>query len=432
MTVLTDTDRHDSPTNRTPPSGAVLPRLLSAPADRSLAAHLEHWGPGHHPADLVVETERAGLRGRGGAGFPTACKMSAVRREAAAGRRRPLVVANGAEGEPASAKDRVLLARNPHLVVDGMVAAARAVGADRAILCVKRTEPDLVGALADVLDARPPESVALELAPVPSHYLAGEESALVNFLTNRRALPTLTPPRPTERGVDRRPTLVDNVETLADVALVARFGARWVSGIGTPEEPGALLVTVSGAVERPGVMEVPFGTPLTEVLARAAAPPAAGVLVGGYFGTWLSPEQAAGARLSRSSLAPMGATLGCGAVALLPREVCPLAEVARVTHWLAGQSAGQCGPCANGLPAIARALDQLVGGPDPATAEGQAVRLTGLVTGRGACKLPDGAANFVRSALSVFADHVAQHRDDGPCPPCSRAVLPTPAWEALR
>ncbi len=433
MTILTTTGRREAPADPTTPArrGSALPRLLSAPADGSLDAHLDHWGPPRHPADLVVETERAGLRGRGGAAFPTAVKLAAVRREAATGRRRGVVVANGSEGEPASAKDRVLLARNPHLVVDGMVAAARAVGADRAILCIKQTQTDMVGALADVVAERPPDGVAIELAPVPPRYLAGEESALVNFLTSGRALPTLSPPRPAQRGVDRRPTLVDNVETLANLALIARFGARWVSGVGTPEDPGALLVTVSGAVERPGVVEVAFGTPLTDVLARAAAAPAAGVLVGGYFGTWLSPGQAARARLSRASLASLGAGLGCGAVVVMPRGVCPLAEVARVTHWLAGQSAGQCGPCANGLPAIARALDRLVGGPDATWAGGEAVRLAGLVTGRGACKLPDGAAQFVASALSVFADHVAAHERAGPCPP-GTGVLTTPAREALR
>ena len=190
---------------------------------------------------------------------------------------------------------------------------------------------------------------------------------------------------------------------------------------------------MTGGVDRPGVMEVPFGIPLADVLAGASALPGAGVLVGGYFGTWLPPESAAGALLTRKSLGVLGAGLGCGAVVVLPRGICPLPEVARVSHWLAGQSAGQCGPCANGLPAIAGALDELVDGSDADRAGRDVERWTEMVRGRGACKLPDGAINFVRSAVAVFADHIEVHRHRGPCPrEHVRPVLPTPAWEALR
>jgi NADH:ubiquinone oxidoreductase subunit F (NADH-binding) len=417
----------------TPPARRPgLPRLLSGPGDVAYAAHLAHWGPLPAPADLTAEVDRAGLRGRGGAGFPTARKMDAVRR-AAAGRRRPVVVANGAEGEPVSAKDRVLLARDPHLVIDGMLAAAAATRADRAILCVKQGQPELIATLTRAVAERPGGDVRLEVAPVPSHYLVGEESALMNWLDRRRALPTVTPPRPAERGLGRRPTLVDNVETLANIALIARFGAPWIRQVGTADEPGSMLVTVTGGVERPGVMEVPFGTPLVEVLRRAAAGPAAAVLVGGYFGTWLSPAAAAGAELSRAGLAAVGAGLGCGAVSVLPDDVCPLVEVARVARWLAGQSAGQCGPCANGLPAIAGALDQLAAGHHRAGVEADVARWSEMTRGRGACKLPDGAVHFVQSALDVFEDHVAAHRRNGPCPSVrSRTVLPTPAWDPVR
>jgi len=174
------------------------------------------------------------LRGRGGAGFPTARKMAAVRRPAGSGRRRPVVVANGSEGEPVSTKDRVLLTRNPHLVLDGMVAAAHAVGADRAILCVKRAHEDVGRSLDSAVAERPASGVTIEVAPVPSHYLVGEESALINWLTNRRALPTVTPPRPAALGVDRRPTLVDNVETLANVASSPATAPRGSAGSGPP------------------------------------------------------------------------------------------------------------------------------------------------------------------------------------------------------
>ena len=144
-------------------------------------------------------------------------------------------------------------------------------------------------------------------------------------------------------------------------------------------------------------------------LALAGPARSPGVLVGGYFGTWLTPAQAAGARLSRASLDALGGSLGCGVVAVLPDRVCPLEESARVVRWLAGESAGQCGPCVNGLPAIAGALEALARGTDVDRAEQQARRWAGMVEGRGGCKLPDGAARFVRSALHAFSTHVALH-----------------------
>ncbi len=411
------------------PVTATAHRLLSAPVDHTWHAHERHFGPLVHPVDLIAEVSRAGLRGRGGAGFPTAVKLDAVRRAASGRRRRPVVVANGAEGEPASAKDRVLLRVNPHLVFDGMVAAGRAVGAARAILCVK-ADGELVESLERANADRPKEPVSIEIVTVPHRYVAGEESALMNWLNHGRALPQLTPPRPAERGVKKSPTLVDNVETLANLALIARFGSPWWRQLGTADAPGSILVTVTGAVERPGVLEVPLGARLSEVLARAAAKDPAGVLLGGYFGSWLSPRQAAQAVLTPSDLAARGAGLGCGVIAVLPEDPCPLVEVAGVSRWLAGQSAGQCGPCINGLPAMAAGLDELVAGTSP-DAQANLAHWGDLVRGRGACKMPDGAVTFVRSALEVFADHVERHRRHGPCSRGSRSrYLPTPAWEA--
>lgn len=405
------------------------PRLLSRPGPASWAHHVAHFGRLTLPADLVAETRVSGLRGRGGASFPTAVKLDAVR--AAAGRRRPpVVLANGTESEPLSAKDRTLLVNSPHLVLDGIEAAAFATGADRAVLCLKAGDGASPRAVARALAERPAGPVPVEVVTVPARYVSGEESALVNWVGKGRALPTSGLIRPAERGVDGRPTLVDNVETLAHLALIARHGGHWWSSVGDPGHPGTLLVTLAGGVRHAGVREVPTGTPLSDVLRAARPYRPSGVLVGGYFGTWLSPGQVDAARLSAPGLAALGASTGCGAVAVLPAGACPLAEVARVARWLAGQSAGQCGPCVNGLPAIAGALEALATGPRGGDAAGAATRWAGMVTGRGACKLPDGAAHFVRSALTVFGAHVDQHRRHGPCGAATgaRPVLPVPAW----
>jgi NADH:ubiquinone oxidoreductase subunit F (NADH-binding) len=410
-------------------------RLLPRPPAPRLVDHLARQGsPPSSGRDLIGEVERAGLRGRGGAGFPTAIKMEAVRSRGARGLqgRKPIVVANGTEGEPLSAKDKTLLVHAPHLVLDGMVAAAQAVGAGEAVVCVERTATSVAHALERALDERRgrPDGIILRIALTPARYVVGEETALVNWLNGGDAKPTFAPPRPFERGVDRRPTLVDNVETLAHLALIARFGAPWWRSAGTKADPGTMLVTLSG-VTRPGVYEVPLGSPLRHVLRNAGAPDVSGVLVGGYFGTWLTPRQAAMVTLSADDLNAMGAALGCGAIAVLTGANCPLAELARVTQWLASQSAGQCGACAHGLPAIAGAVGHMANGSDrDASAEAAARRWLDMVAGRGACKLPDGAVRFVSSGFIVFAEHIAEHRTRGRCPAfAAPAALPVPRPE---
>jgi NADH:ubiquinone oxidoreductase subunit F (NADH-binding) len=407
--------------------GPAVPRLLRQPAAPVLGAHLERFGPlPTATRGLIAEVERSGLRGRGGAAFPTAVKLAAV-----GGRRRAMVVANGTEGEPASAKDKVLLTAAPHLVIDGAVLAARAVGARQAIICVERSATSVVTAVGRALAEREgagPDPVALRLATLPSRYVAGEESALVHWLNGGDAKPNLVPPRPYERGVDGRPTLVQNVETLAHLALIARFGAAWFRSAGTLSDPGSALLTVTG-VAQPGIYEVGLGDPLAGVL-RAAATPAGeleAVLIGGYFGSWIPAAALGPLTLDSASLSSAGASLGCGVLAALPRGACGLAESGRVARWLADQSAGQCGPCVHGLDAIAGAMAVLVHGDRDGHALQQLSRWTTMVKGRGACKHPDGAARFVESSLRVFADDIARHRRRGPCPPVQAPVLPTPS-----
>lgn len=412
------------------PEGTEVPRLLAIPAPTRLKDHLHRWGPLPSRHDLLAEIERSGLRGRGGAGFPTATKLAAVRREGRRllSRQRPVVIANGSESEPVSMKDRALLETAPHLVLDGLVAAAEAVEADWGIVCVKHSYSSTLAAVERALSERAGrDPLVIQAQPVPDSYVAGEASSLANWMTNGKALPTLVPPRLSERGVDGSPTLVDNVETLANVALIARYGAGWWRSVGATDDPGSALVTVSGAIERPGVYEIPVGLALAELLAWAQSAPPAAVLVGGYFGTWLTREQAASVHLSRTSLARYGASFGCGVVAVLDASTCPLAEVARVARWLAGQSAGQCGPCVNGLPAIAAAVEAITAGDRSGRAETAARRWAAMVDGRGACHLPDGAVAFVRSALDVFSDHIESHRRLGPCRSSAPPLLSLPA-----
>jgi NADH:ubiquinone oxidoreductase subunit F (NADH-binding) len=290
-------------------------------------------------------------------------------------------------------------------VLDGVVAAGAAVGATRLILAVEAARFDTAAALHRALAERP-DGRAIELVLTPSRYVVGQETALVRWIDSRDPRPVFGA-RPYERGVGGRPTLVDNVETLAHVGLLARFGARWFRGMGTEAEPGSTLVTVAGGVQRPGVYEVPIGYPLGDLLQHVEAQPAQAFLVGGYYGAWIGAEQALEARLCSAGLAAYGASPGAGVIVAVPADACALVEVTAVAEWYSAHSAGQCGPCVFGLADIARALHGLAAG-DPG-AEAAARRWTEMVRGRGACRFPDGAATFVESALDVLRAEITDH-----------------------
>ncbi len=425
---------------------APLPRLLNGIPDQgqmSLSEHLEIHGelPAGHgrrsrrrsAAGLVESIERAGLRGHGGAAFPTATKLRAV----TTARRRAIVVANGAEGEPASFKDRLLLEALPHLVLDGGSLAAAAVGASEVILCVPQTADAARHSVAQALRERERErydSVMVRIVLVPDRYLAGQESALVSHINGGPGLPALTPPLPFERGVQRRPTLISNVETLAHIALIARYGSGWFRELGTSGEPGSMLLTLSGAVAYPGVYEIEPGAPLTDLIEAAggATSEIKALLLGGYSGAWLAGLLSYTLRLSAEQLAPYRAGLGPGIVLALSEDACGVAETARVTRWLAAQTAGQCGPCVHGLNTIAAAVEELAAGTAAAETERRIARWAAMVQSRGACAHPDGAVRFVASALDVFAAEFAEHARHGPCPACARLPeLPLPVKPSL-
>jgi NADH:ubiquinone oxidoreductase subunit F (NADH-binding) len=422
-----------------------LPRLLPAPDGpvpySSVAAGTVPGGsvPGgsavrrgpayrDHPGALIGDIEAAGLTGRGGAAFPVHRKLRAVL-DAATRRRRPaVVIANGAESEPASDKDATLLWLSPDLVLDGVQLAAEAVGADRAILVVHASRGHDVGArLRAAVAARQAEGtdrVRVELAQAPARFLSGQETALVSQLADGPGIPLFVPPRITERGLGGAPTLVQNVESLAHLALIARNGADWFRSVGPRAEPGSMLATVRRADGQPRVTEIPLGFPL-KALAAGLSPDEA-VLVGGYHGSWLSGAEALELTMDNRSLAGAGARLGAGVVAVLPAGRCGLVETASVARYLALESAGQCGPCLNGLPRMAAALAEIAGGrARPGVAEDLA-RWSGLVTGRGACHHPDGTARFVGSALRTFAAELGRHQRGRCSATDTRPFLPLP------
>jgi NADH:ubiquinone oxidoreductase subunit F (NADH-binding) len=411
-----------------------LPRLLAGldpgGGTMTLADHERIHGPlpGITSHELIEAVELSGLRGRGGADFPTARKLRAVagdaggggkpgaRQRRGRGRRASAVIVNGSETEPASAKDRLLLSRLPHLVLDGAVLAASAVGAEEVIVKVGESALSSLQALESAISFRANDPVPIHLVAAPEGYVAGEESAVVHYLNGGSSLPTFIPPRPFERGYRARPTLIQNSETLAQLALIARFGEHWFRELGTTADPGSALVTISGAVAAPGVYELAFGTPMTDLLAAAggSTEPLQALLVGGYFGTWVDSSRAFRLRLAREDLRSVGCSLGSGVLIALGESSCGLHESARVIEYLAQQSAGQCGPCVYGLEAIAESVSSIADGVAPARERDRVLRWTAEVKGRGACHHPDGAVRFVESSLAVFAAEIERHRQE-PC-----------------
>jgi NADH:ubiquinone oxidoreductase subunit F (NADH-binding) len=360
---------------------------------------------------LISIVRASGLRGRGGGAFPCGDKLAAV----AAQPGRPVIVVNATEGEPASSKDRALVRLVPHLVLDGAAAAASAIGAREVVVAVAASRKNERSALVSALKERR-DALRWRVASIADGFVAGEETALLNSLSGRSPKPSVKPPYPFESGLGGAPTLVQNAETLAHVALIARFGATWFRSLGTEAEPGTALISLSGVVARPGVYEVELGTRVGELVAQAggATEPVSAYLVGGYFGGW-----------TRDSGHPLTAAagLGAGVVVAFPAGACGVRESARVTRYLAEESAGQCGPCVHGLAALASGVEEIAHrqGRDR---RDRLARWAEQVTARGACRHPDGVARFVKSTLAVFEEELSLHLRTGRCSGTDRAVLP--------
>lgn len=370
------------------------------------------------PDSFLAEVDRSGLLGRGGAGFPLAVKLRSVR-DAAAGRGLDaIVVANGEEGEPASIKDRWLLRNRPHLVLDGLRLAAQTVAATRAYVYISDSVSarSVENALAEI-GSEALGGLSISVFTVDAGYVAGEETAAVRAINGGPAKPTDKPPRPYRRGVAQHPTLVSNVETLANLPYLQHHGAAAFRSAGTAFSPGTFLATISGGGRPPVLYELPHGIAITELLAVHGIPGESvrGLLMGGYFAGLLNRE-ALEATLDHETLRAGGSGLGCGAMAVLTDD-CPVAVAAAVLAYFGRENAGQCGSCFNGtvaMAAVAEALRDQV-----ATAEDvqRLQRWAGVLPGRGACGTLDGATNVAASMLTQFPELVAGHLA-GACDVC--------------
>jgi NADH:ubiquinone oxidoreductase subunit F (NADH-binding) len=397
------------------------PRLLAGPpltgGPERLAAQRARLGdlpPSADRRQLIEMVEASGLLGRGGAGFPVGRKWRGVAEHSTGD---AVVVANGAEGEPRSAKDRALMERRPHLVLDGALLAADAVGATDIVLYVGTEHTEARRILAQALAEREPDpNVHVQLVAAPVGYVAGEATAVVHYLNAGDARPTFLDARPHERGVAGRPTLVQNVESLAHVALIARFGDAWYREAGRGPTRGTALVTVSGTDGPRTVREIEYGTPVGEVVRLSGAAPAGGtVLLGGYFGAWVPLEEVRDEPLDPVTLRERGLGLGCGILSFARPDTCGVRATAEIMAYMASATAAQCGPCVFGLAAIAQATRRLADGIPTGDELERIGRWAGQVEGRGACHHPDGAVGLLRSALRVFGEDFARHQGRRRC-----------------
>lgn len=398
-------------------------RLLAGPppgtGPETHAQHLERLRglpPISSRGDLIPALEASGLLGRGGAGFPVGRKWRAIAERSDG---HAVVVVNGAEGEPRSAKDRALMTHRPHLVIDGAILAAEAVGAEEIVVYVGEEHTTARAAIGRAVEERAGDiGRPIRLVAAPIGYVAGEASAAVNYINAGDARPTDSPPRPSEKGVRGLPTLVQNVESLAYVALIARFGDAWYRSVGLADTPGTALITgTGGADEMARVWEIELGMTVGEVagLAGATGAGTSAVLLGGYFGSWAGVGETWNLPLDPAIMKARGMSFGCGMVSFLPTDVCGVGATAQIMEFMATESAGQCGPCLFGLRAIADATTRLAAGNAGSEELEKVERWTGQIVGRGACRHPDGAVGLMGSALVVFGDEFLSHARTGRC-----------------
>jgi NADH:ubiquinone oxidoreductase subunit F (NADH-binding)/ferredoxin len=405
---------------------------LTAGLDRmtrlDLTAHSGVFGPlpRMSAADIVGMCEQVDLRGQGGAGFPFARKLQAVVNASKKTGQPTVVVVNCTEGEPGSFKDKMLMIRSPYLILSGAALIAEAIEAEEIIIGV--TGNELANqSIEEAIAAEPGLRKMCRVVQAPEKFISGESGALIRGINGKKHVPPGRKQLAAEKGVDDLPTLLSNASTFAQLSVLALLGPARYAAVGVPEDPGTVLLSVSGSAKRPAVVECPTGIPLGAVLDICQAPAGDGVLVGGYHGMWLGAEAAYQVPVGREGLAAAGGTLGSGIVLPLGDGTCPLGEVARIASYLAGESSGQCGPCKLGLPTVARALQSIVDGAGGVEALDVARRAAATANKRGACAHPDGTVRFVLSALEVFTEDLAAHVFHGSCGRPVRGVLPLPS-----
>jgi NADH-quinone oxidoreductase subunit F len=380
------------------------------------------------PADIIQLVKDSGLRGRGGAGFPTGMKWSFVAQDTG----KPVyIVCNADEGEPGTFKDRPLMERDPHQLIEGMVVGGLALNSVQGYIYLRGEfafagrqlakairqayERGYLG--ADVMGSG--KRFDLTLHRAAGAYICGEETALLDSLEGRRGQPRLRPPFPATHGLYGCPTTVNNVESIAAVPFLVRHGADWFRQWGTEKSPGPKLVGVSGNVANPGNYEVALGTPIREIVDIAG-----GMAEGHELKFWcpggsstpLLPAAAIDTPYTFEDIAEQGSMLGTGAVMIYSDQVCVVDTVLRFTEFYEHESCGKCTPCREGgywLSQILRRIETGSGREEDLTLLED---ICGNILGRSFCALGDGMTSPITASLKHFRDEYVEHLRQGRCP----------------
>ena len=369
------------------------------------------------PGEVIGLALEAGLLGRGGAYFPAARKWQAARRVNAA--RRYLVV-NAEEGEPGIFKDRHLMEGNPHRIIEGAIIAAYAAGAENVVIYVN-AEADLsADRLATALTAAQAAGLvgddvlgsgfgcAVTIRRGAGGYVCGEETTLLNTMEGRRREPRLRPPFPTDAGLYGEPTVINNAETLANLPAILRGGARRFGSVGLNEARGTRLVSLSGAVRRPGLAEVPMGTTIRQVIDLVGGSAPEGRTLGfaavGGPSSGLLPASELDAALRPGMLHASGVVMGAGGITVFDDRASPVEVATRLSQYNAAESCGKCTPCREGAPRIAAALGRIAAGEPRDSDLTDLQDLAEIVSAASLCGLGQMAGNPVTSLLHFYGD----------------------------
>jgi NADH-quinone oxidoreductase subunit F len=368
------------------------------------------------PADTVEEVRRSGLRGRGGAGFRTGIKWRTVLEDPCPTK---FVVCNAAEGEPGTFKDRWLLRSNPYLVLEGVAIAAHAVGAQRAFIGIKSGFEREIGRLADAIeemvDADLLGRIPIEVVGGPDEYLFGEEKALLEVIEGNPPLPRIVPPF--MEGLFREPTspnptVVNNVETLANVPGIIRRGADWFRALGTEGSPGTMIFTLSGDVRNPGIYELPLGHSMRDLVLTVGGGPPSGrelkVILPGASNTVILPEQL-DTPLDFDSMAAVGTGLGSGGFVVYDDSACIVRIALAFSRFLYVESCAQCPACKHGTQQITELLERIDRGEGGELDVETILARCLTVTDAQRCALPTGESLLVQSAIQTFGREFAHH-----------------------
>ena len=382
------------------------------------------------PRDEVIKViADAGLRGRGGAGFPTGKKWQFTLEAPEEPR---YLVLNGGEDEPGSKKDRVLLENLPHLVIEGTILAAYAIGAAKAYLYINaRYEAALKNindALAEARDAGyygqkilgSDFNLDFEVVPAPHNYVAGEDTAVLEVLEGKKPWPRQKPPFPVTVGLFGKPTSVNNVETLANVAPIFLKGADWYRKYGTADSAGTMIFSLNDDVERPGVYELPFGTPLRYLIEECGGGMKGGkkikaIMPAAPSSAFLAPDKI-DTPLDHNSMREAGSALGCGVVRLIPEGSCIVEEVLKIAEFFTAESCGQCPACRMETNTLSMMMKKVQSGQGGQPILEQFGKILAFNKGKGFCNLIAMPGPPIESALKLFPEDFQAHLNTGKCP----------------